>query len=92
MLVDVAVRGTRWTAGASPSLSHFVRQVAQDVPHPIRENATLWDTQYDLGPFIPPNANITQEKFTSADGLEYIVALGSGSDFSPFLQKNGASV
>lgn len=63
-------------------------RVAKDIPHPIKENATLWDARQDVGPFIPPNTTITQETF--ADDLQSSIGvLGSGSDYTAFLQFAG---
>ncbi|GJJ12820.1 hypothetical protein Clacol_007065 [Clathrus columnatus] len=85
--VDGSVGGSRWGAGASPSLSHFLRQIAQDLPHPSRPNATIWDSQRDVGPYLLPGTNITEEPLT--DDLKSVAPLGSGSDFVTFLQRIG---
>ncbi|GJJ12915.1 hypothetical protein Clacol_007162 [Clathrus columnatus] len=88
--LDSSVSGSRWGAGASPSLSNFIYQLAQDIPHPTRENATLWDSQSDFGPFIPPDTRMKEDQ-PSTDDLRYIGPLGSGSDFTVFLQRIGVA-
>ncbi|KAF4575136.1 hypothetical protein EYR36_006492 [Pleurotus pulmonarius] len=69
--LDVSVAGSRWGAGASPSLAHLIKQVALDVPHPTVAGKTLWDAQSDTSSLLGP--------------------LGSGSDFTVFLQRLGVS-
>ena len=48
---DVSVDGSQWSAGASPSLAHLIRDVALKVPHPTDNTRTLWDARHDVGPF-----------------------------------------
>jgi hypothetical protein len=83
-------------ASASPSLAHLIRQTAQDVPHPTQPGKTLWDARDDEGPF----EGIGDEEFmTSYAASELkrhaldtgIEPLGSGSDFTVFLQHLGVS-
>jgi N-acetylated-alpha-linked acidic dipeptidase len=94
--VDIAVSGSRWTAGASPSLAHLIRRTAQDVPHPTKPGTTLWDARDDDGPF----AGVGDEEFMASyeASLKKIQAsdtgippLGSGSDFTIFLQHLGVA-
>jgi N-acetylated-alpha-linked acidic dipeptidase len=82
--VDVAVSGPNFSAAAVPSLKQFVRQVAQTVPSPV-SGETVYDTwkahRSDTNEHRPANAPI--------DGDVRVGDLGSGSDFTPFLQHVG---
>ncbi|KAI0940119.1 hypothetical protein AcV5_001313 [Taiwanofungus camphoratus] len=93
--VDVSVGGSRWSASASPSLAHLIRQTALDVPHPTVPGKTLWDAMEDSGPyagtadadFLAAYEAAQQEK-ASETGIH---PLGSGSDYTPFLQRLGVA-
>ncbi|KAJ3853593.1 Zn-dependent exopeptidase, partial [Lentinula lateritia] len=87
--VDVSSAGSRWDAVASPSLAHLIRQTAMDVPHPSEEGKTLWDAKEDEGPFKPfgpvgPDGEFGLVVLNTAVG-----PMGSGSDFTVFLQRLG---
>lgn len=93
--VDVSVAGSMWAAGASPLLSHAIYQAALDVPHPTKPGLTLWDARDDRGPFegdmdyefsVAYNASQTRSSKAYDTG---IFPLGSGSDFTAFLQRLG---
>ncbi|KAF8510592.1 hypothetical protein JB92DRAFT_2938695 [Gautieria morchelliformis] len=91
--VDTSVSGSRFGAAASPSLAHTVRRAAQDVPHPTREGSTLWDATTDEGPLNgPADADVvamaSAEKQTTYPNFG-VYPLGSGSDFTVFLQRIG---
>jgi N-acetylated-alpha-linked acidic dipeptidase len=82
--VDVAVAGPEFSAAAVPSLKLFVREVTQAVPSPL--GASVYD-QWKAGRKEPnehraSNAPVTPEEVHIGD-------LGSGSDFTPFLQHVG---
>ncbi|KAG2069015.1 Zn-dependent exopeptidase [Suillus decipiens] len=87
--VDVSVSGSRWETAASPSLVHLIQRSAQDVPHPTDSTKTLWDAHFELGPYNGPMdaefARMWDEK-TSRIG-----PLGSGSDYTVFLQRLGVA-
>jgi len=95
--VDVSVSGSAWHAGGSPSLAHLIRAAAQDVPHPTVLGKSLWDAQDDEGPFLdaglvdPETLAIYEAAKTARLGPSDtgVGALGSGSDFTPFLQRLG---
>jgi hypothetical protein len=83
-------------ASASPSLAHLIRRTAQDVPHPTQPGKTLWDARDDEGPF----EGIGDEEFMASYAASElkrhaldtgIEPLGSGSDFTVFLQHLGVS-
>ncbi|KAH9948392.1 Zn-dependent exopeptidase [Amylocystis lapponica] len=91
--VDVSVSGSRWAASASPSLAHLIRQAAIDVPHPTATGKTLWDAINDEGPYTgPADADFvaTYEAAQRQQASETkVYPLGSGSDYTPFLQHLG---
>ena len=92
---DVSVDGSRWSAGASPSLAHLIRDVALKVPHPTDNTRTLWDARHDVGPFdglmdSESTEALLQQTLNAQSDLG-IVPLGSGSDWTAFLQHLGVS-
>ncbi|CAE6521283.1 unnamed protein product [Rhizoctonia solani] len=93
--VDAASAGERFSLAGSPSLAHLLRQVAIDVPHPSDANRTLWDAKDDFGPFTGP---IDKDAFAIQQEVELtrkaasstgVSPLGSGSDYTVFLQRLG---
>ena len=93
---DVSVSGSKWNAAGSPSLAHLIKGAALDIPHPTEPSKTLWDARQDQGPYLgQTDAEVTerwvqQNKDYVLDDLS-IPPLGSGSDFTPFLQHLGVS-
>ena len=89
---DSSVSGSRFSASASPSLAHLVRGAALDIPHPTKPGLTLWDATKDRGVLTGKvKAEIQAEyetELTAADSLG-VNPLGSGSDFTVFLQRLG---
>ncbi|KAJ7167547.1 Zn-dependent exopeptidase [Mycena filopes] len=85
--MDASVSGSRFNAAASPSLSHLLLQTARDVPHPTVANKTLFDARYDHGPISIEDAPADAEYLRRGPGL--LPPLGSGSDFTVFLQRLG---
>ena len=81
--VDVAVSGPNFSAAAVPSLKQFIRQVAQAVPSPVSGQTVYdaWKTHGEGNEHRPSNA--------AGDGDVRVGDLGSGSDFTPFLQHVG---
>ncbi|OJA19334.1 hypothetical protein AZE42_00444 [Rhizopogon vesiculosus] len=88
--VDVSVSGSRWNVISSPSLAHLILRSAQDVPHPTDSGKTLWDARYDVGPYEGPMdagyASMWNEKNSGDPGIG---PMGSGSDYTVFLQRLG---
>jgi N-acetylated-alpha-linked acidic dipeptidase len=82
--VDVAVSGPDFTASAVPSLKQFVREVTRAVPSPL--GATVYD-QWKMARTEgnPNRAPAAPDK----PGEARMGDLGSGSDFTPFLQHVG---
>ncbi|KXN89501.1 Glutamate carboxypeptidase 2 [Leucoagaricus sp. SymC.cos] len=70
--LDSSVGGSKFGTSGSPLLAHFIRDTAQDIPHPTDANRTLWDARND----------------EAADNLG-VSPLGSGSDYTVFLQRSG---
>ena len=76
-------------------MAHLVRQAAMDVPHPTDGNRTLWDATKDIGIFpVPPNVSEKRRptKIGHAEDHLGIGVLGSGSDFTVFLQRLGVKI
>jgi N-acetylated-alpha-linked acidic dipeptidase len=84
--VDVAVAGTGFESEAVPSLKQFVREVTKEIPSP--KGGTVYsqwkisssNETHDAG--HTPHSNAASEDIPVGD-------LGSGSDFTPFLQHVG---
>ncbi|KAF4619807.1 hypothetical protein D9613_005167 [Agrocybe pediades] len=104
--VDVSVAGSRFSVSASPSLAHLIRKTANDVEHPTILGRTLWDATTDQGPFTE-HLDIFNGSHISIDNdfMDFYQAeqdkirasktkvspLGSGSDFTVFLQRLGVA-
>jgi len=83
--VDVAVSGPDFTAAAVPSLKQFMREIAKSVPSPVGNTvyqewrANRHGENEHRASNAPP---VPGEEVRVSD-------LGSGSDFTPFLQHAG---
>ena len=94
---DMSVSGSQWTAWGSPSLAHLIRRTAMDVPHPTEAGKTLWDARADEGPFYGLETNISSLHDTRRHSGEQeedgtgVLPLGSGSDYTVFLQHLGVA-
>jgi N-acetylated-alpha-linked acidic dipeptidase len=86
------VTGSKFGARASPSLAHFIRKTAEDVPHPTDPKRTLWDATADRGQLFGKHGDIdsldTEVETEVMDDIG-IKPLGSGSDYTVFLQRLG---
>ncbi|KAI3621149.1 vacuolar protein sorting-associated protein 70 [Moniliophthora roreri] len=99
--VDVATSGSKWNVYGSPSLAHLIKQTALDVPHPITKGKTLWDARDDEGPFTGLNGsarvdveyimNYERAKRQGRASKTGVNPLGSGSDYTVFLQRLGVA-
>lgn len=91
---DSSVSGSRFRANASPSLAHLVRSTAEQVPHPTQPGKSLWDATKDSGVFQGKVKEEVLEMYEAemqqADDLG-VTPLGSGSDYTVFLQRIGVS-
>lgn len=83
--VDVAVSGPNFTASAVPSLKEFMRGIARSVPSP------LGGTVYMAWRSNPGGGNQSHESNAPPIAGEevHVGDLGSGSDYTPFLQHDG---
>jgi N-acetylated-alpha-linked acidic dipeptidase len=83
--VDVAVSGSDFTASAVPSLKEFLRGIARSVPSPLGGSVYMaWRSN-------PSGGNQSHESNAPPIAGEevHVGDLGSGSDFTPFLQHAG---
>jgi N-acetylated-alpha-linked acidic dipeptidase len=80
--VDVAVAGPDFGASAVPSLKEFVREVTRAVPSP------LGGTVFQQWKLRQPATNKASSNQTPGDDIS-MGDMGSGSDFTPFLQHAG---
>lgn len=80
---DVAVAGPNFSASSVPSLKLFLRQVARSVPSPAG------GMLYDVWLNARAEGNEHRSSNAPADGDARVGDLGSGSDFTPFLQHIG---
>ena len=81
--IDVGVSGPNFSAAAVPSLKRFERQIAQSVPSPSG------GTVYDAWRNARAEGNDHRPANAPSDGDVRVGDLGSGSDFTPFLQHVG---
>ncbi|KAG8987149.1 hypothetical protein FRB94_002576 [Tulasnella sp. JGI-2019a] len=103
---DVASSGSQFRVGGSPTLAHLLRGAAQEIPHPTDAGRTLWDARMDRGKLKgPPTAQSIKFEEMGIDwqNEELMMAslqqpentgvfpLGSGSDFTVFLQRIGVA-
>ena len=91
---DVAVSGPDFSAAAVPSLKQFIREITRSVPSPAAATASSstvpGTTVYDQWKSMRPNADEHRSSNAPHAAEEVHVGdLGSGSDFTPFLQHIG---
>jgi len=92
MNLDVSTAGSQLRLDASPSLADIARKVASSIPHPTDANRILWDMRDDKGPFSGPLASDVIPLFdgtSNAPSSTGVGPLGSGSDYTVFLQHIG---
>ncbi|MGA9673372.1 MAG: M28 family metallopeptidase [Terracidiphilus sp.] len=83
--VDVAVAGPDFSASAVPSLKQFIRELTRSVPSPL--SATVYD-QWKNARTESSEHRTSNAPPESGDEVR-VGDLGSGSDFTPFLQHVG---
>ena len=90
--MDVAVSGPRFNAGSVPSLREFLRDITREVPSPTGgsvysrwQQDTLHGSDHPLNSFEPSSVN--DDGRPAAEPR--VGDLGSGSDYTPFLQHLG---
>lgn len=97
--VDVSVSGSRWDARGSPSLAHLIKDIALTVDHPNQPGKKLWDAREDDGPFKGYNLTVDNDfrkMHAQAEAVRRasktgVSPLGSGSDYTVFIQRLGVS-
>lgn len=82
---DVGVSGPDFTASAVPSLKQFVREITESVPSPL--GGTVYD-EWRLN-HARRKAHGGSDTAPQPDEQVQVGNLGSGSDFTPFLQHAG---
>lgn len=83
--VDVGVSGPNFSAAAVPSLKGFVRDITREVPSPMAGSVfDQWRKSHGADR-ERPGSNAPPDK----GELAHVGDLGSGSDFTPFLQHAG---
>lgn len=89
---DVAVSGPDFNASAVPSLKDFVRDVTRNVPSP--QGGTVYD-HWQTSQAEKPRRRRTENPFNASSNSPHATQairvgdLGSGSDYTPFLQHLG---
>jgi N-acetylated-alpha-linked acidic dipeptidase len=82
--VDVAVSGPSFTASGVPSLKRFLREITRSVPSPL--GSTVYQQWKNSHP--PANEHHGSNAPAASEDV-HVDNLGSGSDYSPFLQHAG---
>jgi N-acetylated-alpha-linked acidic dipeptidase len=88
--IDVAVSGANFGASSVPSMWKLIRAVTRDVKDP-KSGKTIYQQWQERGREQLPEADLTDAE-TGSDiqiAEARIGALGSGSDYTPFLQHLG---
>jgi N-acetylated-alpha-linked acidic dipeptidase len=87
------VSGSRLSSSASPLLAHLLRNTAEQIPHPTSEGRSLWDASSDNGELygekLDAEALVMYEEAQSIADSTGVKPLGSGSDYTVFLQYIG---
>ncbi|KAF9006517.1 Zn-dependent exopeptidase [Cyathus striatus] len=97
--LDGSCSGSRFSVKGSPLLAHLLRDIALELPHPTDKDRTMWDARNDEGTFfeqnLQSNHTIPKEVLAMRDMEKSMVdelgvgVLGSGSDYTVFLQRIG---
>lgn len=87
--MDVAVSGPAFSAAAVPSLRQFLREIVSEVPSPTGGTVLdEWKTDDERARRSASPAETTASD-SPADETVTVGDLGSGSDYTPFLQHAG---
>jgi N-acetylated-alpha-linked acidic dipeptidase len=84
---DVGVAGPDFDASAVPSLKEFVRDVTRQVPSP--KGGTVYEQWQAAQQASPRRRGRTTSADAAASGVVTVGNLGSGSDYTPFIQHLG---
>src|SRR5437867_5660858 len=88
--VDVAVSGPNFSSSAVPSLKQFLREVAKAVPSPGGASVyDVWKEQKRKEAEKAPSSGSAAVPRPAAGSDVPVGDLGSGSDYTPFLQHLG---
>lgn len=90
--VDVAVAGPTFNAAAVPSLRQFIREIATEVPSAAGGTVfEQWKKQEDLSPICHDSMSPSPPALDPPrlNDEPQVGELGSGSDYTPFLQHAG---
>jgi N-acetylated-alpha-linked acidic dipeptidase len=89
--VDVAVSGPSFNAAAVPSLRRFLQEIAKEVPSPAGNTVyDQWKKDDEQRYTRPPTpSNPADPDAPPLDNSPHVGELGSGSDYTPFLQHCG---
>jgi N-acetylated-alpha-linked acidic dipeptidase len=91
--MDTSASGSRLKAAGSPLLAHLLRETAEQIPHPTSEERSLWDARGDSGTLFGEHMNaeiaaMHEDELLAVDSIG-VSPLGSGSDYTIFLQYHG---
>ncbi|TFK28865.1 Zn-dependent exopeptidase [Coprinopsis marcescibilis] len=94
--LDSSSAGSRLRPAGSPLLAHLIRDTATRIRHPTDANRTLWDARLDNGRLFGnlghgktlADIGDTNTALVSSIGVN---PLGSGSDYTVFLQHLGVA-
>ncbi|OJA18557.1 hypothetical protein AZE42_04016 [Rhizopogon vesiculosus] len=91
---DTSASGSRLKAAGSPLLAHLLRETAEQLPHPSSEKRSLWDAREDTGTLFGEHTNaeiaaMHTNELRAVDDSIGVRPLGSGSDYTVFLQHHG---
>ena len=91
--IDSSTSGSKLRSSASPLLAHLLRDTAEQIPHPTAVNRTLWDARLDNGELYGEHIDAEVVAMHETDLLAQdsigVTPLGSGSDYTIFLQHIG---
>ncbi len=92
--MDVGVSGKKFGASGVPTLKEFIREIAKAVPSPQGEGTTVYDVwKKATAPSTEPNHPQETASFRASPNAEQsdvpVGDLGSGSDYSVFLEHLG---
>ncbi|WWD17285.1 hypothetical protein CI109_101725 [Kwoniella shandongensis] len=84
--LDGSASGTKFHASASPSLAHLIKEAAEQVESSLDPTQSVWSTHSEAG----IASALSEDYDIWAEAKDTVVSpLGSGSDFTPFLQRYG---
>ncbi|KAG2156266.1 hypothetical protein DEU56DRAFT_766277 [Suillus clintonianus] len=91
--MDTSASGSRLKTAGSPLLAHLLRETAEQIPHPTSGERSLWDARGDSGTLFGEHMNaeiaaMDKDDLLAVDSIG-VSPLGSGSDYTVFLQYHG---